>query len=142
VVDAWINDKPGSQTVRLTTTAPVFNGQNTPVAIGATVSQKDLTNGKIYNFSEVTGTGNYVFTPGATDTLSVVGHQYSLSISYKGNSYNSLSILNRTTKIDTIGYDKVTDIGSTTVKGYYAWLFGKDQPNGKDYYWIKSYKNS
>ena len=141
VVDAWINDKPGSQTVRLTTTAPVFNGQNTPVAIGATVSLKDLTNGKIYNFSEVTGTGNYVFTPVATDTLSVVGHQYSLAISYKGNSYNSLSTLNRTTKIDTIGYDRVTDIGSTTVKGYLAWLFGKDQPNGKDYYWIKSYKN-
>lgn len=141
VVDAWINDKAGAQTVRLTTTAPVFDGNHTPVAVGATVSLKDLTNGKTYSFNEVSGTGNYVFTPSSTDTMCVVGHQYSLAVSYKGNSYTSMSTLNRTTTIDTVAFDRITAIGSTEVKGYLAYLFGKDQPNGKDFYWIKSYKN-
>lgn len=141
VVDAWVNDKPGTQTIRLTTTAPVFDGNKTPVAIGATVSLQDLTNGKTYTFGEVAGTGNYVFTPSATDTLCVVGHQYALAVSYKGNSYTALSTLNRTTTVDTVGFDRITEPGSTEVKGYLAWLFGKDQPNGKDFYWIKSFKN-
>jgi hypothetical protein len=141
VVDAWINDKQGKQTVRLTTTAPVFEANNTPIAVGAAVVLKDLTNGKSYVFNEVAGTGNYEFVPSTTDTLAVLNHQYSLSVSYKGNSYTALSTLNRTTTIDTVGFDRITEPGSTEVKGYLAWLFGKDQPNGKDYYWIKSFKN-
>lgn len=148
VVDAWVNNKPGTQTIRLTTTAPIFDGNRTPAADGAIVSLRDLTNGKVYPFTENTGTGNYVFTPAANDTLCVLGHQYELSVAYKGNSYTAVSTLNRTTIVDTVGFEDISSSGSggpnngaTGEKKYGVWLFGKDIPARRDYYWIKSFRN-
>ncbi|MCD6066388.1 MAG: hypothetical protein K0S33_1214 [Bacteroidetes bacterium] len=142
VVDAWINDLPGTQTVRLTTTVPVFDPNRTPTANGATVILTDLSNGKQYTFNQNIGTGNYEFTPATGDTLAVETHQYQLSIAWQGNSYSALSTLNRTTTIDTVGYDQVKDFASGELEGYAVWLFGKDIPGPKrDYYWIKSYRN-
>src|ERR1700741_3521380 len=68
VIDAWVNDLPGTQTVRLTTTAPVFDPNRTPAANGAQVQLKDLDNGKTYSFIESNGPGNYEFPPAVTDT--------------------------------------------------------------------------
>jgi len=141
VVDAWLNNKSGDQVIRLTTTAPVFNSTSTPAAIGATVNVKDLTNGKIYSFIESSGTGNYIFSPTTNDTFNIIGHNYELQISYKGFNYISNSTSYQTTRIDTVGFNKLTDFGDTAVKGYAPWLFGKDIPNERNFYWIKTYKN-
>jgi hypothetical protein len=141
VVDAWLNNKPENQVVRLTTTSPVFSSSSTPAALGATVNIKDLSNGKVYPFLETAGTGNYVYTPTTNDTFNIVGHQYELQISYKGYNYKSISSSYKTTQIDTVGFNKLTDFGDTTVRGYAPWLFGKDIPNEKNFYWIKTYKN-
>jgi hypothetical protein len=143
VVDAWVNDRPGTQVVRLTTTAPIFDGNHTPVANGATVILTDLNNGKQYTFNQNSGTGNYEFTPTATDTMAVETHRYQLTVNWQGNSYTAASTLNRTTTVDTVGYDKITEFGSDDkVRGYGVWLFGKDQPGPtRDYYWIKSFRN-
>lgn len=142
VVDAWLNDLPGTQTVRLTTTLPVFDPNRTPVANGATVLLTDLNNNKQYSFIQNSATGNYEYTPTATDTMTIEGHQYQLTVNWQGNSYTASSELKRTTTVDTVGYDKLTDFGSDEVKGYAVWLFGKDLTGPvRDYYWIKSYKN-
>jgi hypothetical protein len=142
VVDAWINDLPGKQTVRLTTTAPVFDGNHTPAANGATVFLTDLNNGKQYSFTENSGTGNYEFTPAATDTMTVETHQYRLTVNWQGNTYTSTSTLNRTTTVDTVGYDPVTEFSTGDTTGYNVWLFGKDKPGPqRDHYWIKAFRN-
>jgi hypothetical protein len=141
VIDAWLTNKPGNQTIRLTTTAPVFSSGSTPAALGATVIVKDLNNGKSYSFIENAGTGNYIYTPTFNDTFNIVGHQYELVVNYKGNSYKSTSTSYTTTKIDTVGFNRLTDFGDSTVKGYAPWLFGKDIPNQRNFYWIKTYKN-
>ncbi|HEY1039124.1 MAG TPA: DUF4249 domain-containing protein [Bacteroidia bacterium] len=142
VIDAWVNDLPGTQTVRLTTTAPVFDGNRTPAANGAIVQLKDLNNGKTYSFIESSNTGNYEFTPSVTDSLAVEGHIYQLNVFWKGNSYYATSLLNRTTSVDTVGFDEYKEFGTNEVKGYFVWLFGRDQAGPvRDYYWVKSYKN-
>lgn len=142
VIDAWVNDLTGKQTVRLTTTAPVFDGNPTPAANGAIVSLEDLNNGKIYSFIENNGTGNYEYTPAIADTMCVEGHAYKLNVSWKGNSYYATSAVNRTTTVDTVGFDKITEFGSTESKGYLVWQFGRDIPGPtRDYYWLKAYKN-
>ncbi len=141
VVDAWLNDKPGDQVIRLTTTAPVFSSSSTPVASGASIVLKDLNNGKTFNFSENPGTGNYIYSPAIGDTFNVIGHKYELEINYKGNIYKSNSTSYKTTSIDTVGFNKIKRIGDTTVRGFAPWMFGKDIPNERNYYWIKVYKN-
>ena len=141
VVDAWLTDKPGDQVIRLTTTAPVFSSSSTPVASGASVLIEDLNNGKLFNFIENPGTGNYIYTPQAGDTFNISGHKYELNISYKGNSYKSTSTSYKATKVDTVGFNKITNFGDTTLRGFAPWLFGKDIKNEKNYYWIKAYKN-
>jgi len=141
VVDAWINNESVEQTIRLTTTAPVFSNTRTPVATGATVSLKDLNTGKIYRFNESDGSGNYTFKPFDTDSFNIVGHKYELSITYNGNNYTAVSVSNETTVVDTVAFQKLTNFGDTTVRGYAPWLFGKDIAGEKNYYWIKSYKN-
>ncbi len=142
VIDAWVNDLSGKQTVRLTTTAPVFDGNTTPSANGAIVSLQDLNNGKTYSFIENNGTGNYEFTPAATDTMCVENHAYRLNVSWKGNSYYATSVVNRTTTVDTVGFDENRDFGTNELKGYFVWLFGRDIAGPvRDYYWVKSYKN-
>lgn len=142
VIDAWVNDLPGKQTVRLTTTAPVFDGSPTPSANGAIVSLEDLNNGKTYSFLENNGTGNYEFTPAITDTMCVEGHTYKLNVSWKGNSYYATSVVNRTTTVDTVGFDENRNFSTNELNGYFVWLFGKDIAGpARDYYWIKSFKN-
>lgn len=141
VIDAWVNDLPGKQTVRLTTTAPVFDGNPTPGANGAIVSLEDLSNGKTYSFIENNSTGNYEFTPLSTDTMCIEGHAYKLNVSWKGSSYYSTSVVNRTTTVDTVGFDKNIEFSTNALKGYFVWQFGRDLPGARDYYWFKAFKN-
>ena len=141
VIDAWVNNKSATQTIRLTTTAPVFDGSHTPPANGASVAIRDLTNGKIFSFIENSGTGNYTYTPTATDTLCIANHHYELSVIYKNNLYTASTLVGRAAKIDTVAFNKINNPGSTVIKGYLPWLFGRDIPKEHNYYWIKSYQN-
>ncbi|HKC68520.1 MAG TPA: DUF4249 family protein, partial [Bacteroidia bacterium] len=90
VVDAFINNKPEAQKVRLTTTADYFSNAPTPAVLGATVTLNDLTNNVTYTFTP-DGAGNYVYTPVVNDSMAVVTHKYQLNVSYNGNNYFALS---------------------------------------------------
>jgi len=147
VVDAFVNNLPSTQTVRLTYTAPYFNNTATPPVLGAAVSITDLTNAKTYTFTP-DGNGNYLYTPQLNDSMAQVNHNYQLTVSFNGTNYTSTTKLNRTTKIDSIIFTNSRrgfsnhPADTTNPRRFYPNLLAKDAPGGIDYYWIKIYKNN
>jgi hypothetical protein len=147
VVDAFINNKPQPQTVRLTTTADYFSNAPTPPLLGATVTLNDLTNNISYTFTP-DGNGNYIYTPVVNDSMATINHKYQLNVSWNGNKYVALSTLNRTTTVDTIafrssGFDAVNKYpnDTTTPRRFFPILKAEDIKGEADYYWLKVYNN-
>lgn len=143
VVDAFLNDSAVKQTVRLTTTADYFSNTAPPPVLGAAVALTDITAGKTYTFTP-DGYGNYNYFPSVNDSMAQVNHLYRLDIAYNGGNYMALSKLNRTTKIDTILFERQktgTEDTSANPKKYFPYLIAKDAPGAIDYYWIKTYRN-
>ncbi len=149
VVDAFINNAPDTQKVRLTTTADYFSNAPTPALLGATVTLNDLTVAKTFIFTP-DGKGNYYYVPlTATDTMAYVNHKYQLNVSINGNSYTAYSILNRTTIVNSIVFsssgfvpkDTLPNSDTTSPRKYYPYIHATDSMGAADYYWVKTYKN-
>ncbi len=138
VVDAFVNDKPETQKVRLTTTAPYFSNVNAPAITGASVVLTDLTANKTFTFNDL-GSGDYTFSPVAADSFAMIGHDYRLDINWNGYNYYCVSRMNRTTQVDTIIFEDGS--GQGFGDGYFPYIYAFDQAGGKDFYWIKTYKN-
>jgi len=141
-VDAFVNDMRSQQKVRLTYTDSYFSQKPNTVITGATVKIKDLTSGIVYDFTD-NNDGNYVYTPGATDTMGRVGHNYELTVTHQGNVFTSICRMNRTTQVDSIISEFKEGGGLANTKpGYDMSFLGFDVPGDTiDYYWIKSYRN-
>jgi hypothetical protein len=147
VVDAFINNKPEPQKVRLTSTADYFSNAATPPLLGATVTLNDLTKNITYTFTP-DGNGNYIYTPSLNDSMATIKHKYQLNISWNGNAYTALSTLNRTTNVDTILF-RSTAIDAannypndtTTPRRFFPLVIAKDAAGAEDYYWLRVYKN-
>lgn len=147
VVDAFINNKPEAQKVRLTTTADYFSNAPTPAVLGATVTLNDLTNNLTYTFTP-DGNGNYIYNPLFNDSMTVIGHKYQLNISHNGNNYFALSTLNKTTVVDSIIFRSTPrDLAgnypndTTTPRKFYPLVVARDIKGEADYYWLRVYKN-
>ncbi|MBL6445061.1 DUF4249 domain-containing protein [Fulvivirga sp. 29W222] len=140
VVDAWINDKPEDQVIRLTMSQPYFEQSLPPEVSGATVTVKD-NEGKIYSFMEHDA-GKYVWTPTAVNpTLGKIGNVYTLNIQLQdGDSYLSATTMNRTAQVDSISftYEEETPFFP---ESYLAEVWARDQVGVGDSYWIRAYKN-
>ncbi len=146
VVDAFVNNLPSPQTIRLTFTADYFSNTSTPPVLGATVSLTDLSNAKTYSFTP-DGNGNYLYTPQLNDSMAQINHNYQLTISYNGTSYTSLTKLKRTANIDSISFLNSrrgfgTNKDTSNPRKFYPYLWAKDAPGAIDYYWIKTYTNN
>jgi hypothetical protein len=145
VVDAFVNNKPEPQKIRLTFTADYFSNTSTPPVLGANVSLTDLTNAKTYTFTP-DGNGNYLYTPILNDSMAQVNHNYQLNISYNGSNYTSTCKLKRTANIDSIGFFNSrrgfgNNKDTSNPRKFYPYLFAHDTSGGTDYYWIKTYKD-
>lgn len=143
VVDAFINDMRTTQKVRLTTTDDYFSSQSPPFITGASVVLKDLTNNKVYNFSDQNN-GDYTYSVTTTDTIGYSNHTYKLEVSYNGSLYTSIVNQNRPAKLDSISatYEDGSSLFAPKA-GYYAVLWARDLPGPtSDYYWVKSSKNN
>lgn len=143
VVDAFLDNSKGAQTVRLTYTDDYFSNTSTPPVLGASVTLNDLNNAATYTFTP-DGNGNYVYTAQVNDSMAQVGHNYQLTVSFNGTTYTALSKLNRTTTIDTIVFFRKKAGPADTnqlPKKYFPYLRARDAAGGVDYYWIKTYKN-
>ena len=139
VVDAWINNKAGTQTIKLRRTIPYFDNTFAPEVIGATVVVAD-SDSTLFFFEDSDNDGDYTWTPQAGEQLAQEGKDYALYIELNGDEYISISKANRSAPIDSIGYEYRDDLVGVA-DGIIAQIYARDQAGAGDVYWIKTYKN-
>ncbi|GAA4412447.1 hypothetical protein GCM10023187_39530 [Nibrella viscosa] len=140
-VDAIITDQPGIQAIRLTRTAPYFANRPAPIASGAVVTVTDNT-GKTYAFTDPDNDGTYTWQPAGKDTLGKIGRTYLLNIQYQGETYRSVSRMNRVPTVDSIIFrkEKVNPLPNAE-EGYQAEFFARDPAGAPDYARIRFFRN-
>ncbi|MFK8103746.1 MAG: DUF4249 domain-containing protein [Saprospiraceae bacterium] len=139
VIDAWINNMPEEQVIKLRYTSTYFNSTPSPKATGAAVVVTSST-GESYTFTDENNNGDYTWTPAAGESFGGVGEDYLLSVVLDGKEYTAVSTMNRVMPIDTITYeDREEERGDPA--GIYAEFFAQDFVGTGDSYWIKAFKN-
>jgi Domain of unknown function (DUF4249) len=140
-VEAWINNKPGTQVINLTMTQSYFDNSLPPGVSGATVTVRNLTSGRVFSFNETTSKGVYAWNPASTsDLIGTSGDEFQLSILDKGESYESFSKMGRVPAIDSITFTYEEE-SSFFPESYNAEFWATDPVGTGDTYWIKAIKN-
>lgn len=141
VVDAWITNKPEPQVVKLTYTQPYFDSSLPTGASGATVSIVD-DQSTVFNFIEDTSNpGKYLWTPPVGSAFGGVGRKYKLTVLVGGETFESISVMKRTTLVDSITFKPEQTRVQYPDGSYVAEFWGKDSVGVGDAYWIRAYKN-
>ncbi len=141
-IDGFVNDMRQAQKIRVTYADNYFSQKPSEPIKGATVVVKDITTGRVYNFTD-NNNGDYSFDVNATnDTIGFVGHDYELSVTHQGTIFKSTSTLNRTSQIDSVNAE-FKEAGAFGAKeGYKVSFLAFDIPGPvSDFYWVKSYRN-
>jgi Domain of unknown function (DUF4249) len=140
VVDGWITNKPGNQTIVLSQTQPYFDNSIPPPVSGAVVTVTDNTS-KVFSFKEdATKPGNYVWKPTGNELIGVVGNSYKLSVQVNGENFEATSRMGPVPPIDSITFKK-NDPAQLNPDFYSGQFFAKDVIGQGDTYWIRTYKN-
>ena len=140
-VDAFLDDKPGTQKVRLTMTGAYFDNVPNPAVTGATVKLSD-NQGHTYSFVDNANSGDYSWTPTVGDTLFRLFNNYTLSVVYKGDEFQATSTAYPSPPIDSVTYTPLKNAsGKSSTTGYSASFYARDIEGMANFYWIKSYKN-
>lgn len=141
-VDALLNNKAETQTIKLTLTQGYFDNSAIKPALGASVFVFDQDSVS-YEFKDLKKDGTYIYDA-KNKPLNKIGKQYALYVNYGGNEFVSVSKLNRVPKIDSINYE----VNKLPVKpangpqeGFQPQFYAKDFEGEGDCYWIKSAKN-
>jgi len=139
VVDAWLNNNPEDQILKLQFSQAYFNNAFPTGIIGATVS---ITRDDGTNFEFIDqGNGSYIWTSTNGETLGSIGSTFDLSVTNAaGKNLSSSTILRSAPPIDEIRTE-FRDDDFRGEDGYYAEFFARDNPGLGDNYWIKTYKN-
>lgn len=142
-VDALVNNKPETQTIKLTLSQGYFDNSAIKPALGASVFVFDQDS-VAYEFKDLKKDGIYTYNA-KNKPLNKIGKQYALYINYGGDEFISVSKLNRVPKIDSISYE----IDKLPVKpengpqeGFLPQFYAKDFGGEGDCYWIKAAKNN
>ena len=141
VVDAFINDLPQPQVIRLRNSAPYFSNDFNPAVTGAIVTVTD-GDGEVFEFVDAGNTGDYTWTPEDGETFGEVGQIYVLAVSLPGDSktFGAQTQMNRVPPIDSIVSEfREDELGGPD--GHYAQFFARDEVGFGDSYWIKTFKN-
>ena len=138
VVDAWLNNENDTQQIRLSTTAPYFDSQQTPAVENATVTVSSDT-GETFDFNHI-GNGIYEWVPQVDETLGDIGTNYELNIFADGVTYTSSTRLNRVPVIDSITQEFIDD-DPFRDEGIYTEFISRDLVGLGDTYWVKTFKN-
>lgn len=143
VVDGWITNEAGPQTIRLSWSAAYFNNDPAKPVLGAEVTVTD-DKGVIYAFKDVAGNGKYVWGSTNKDTLGRIGRKYTLSVKNQADTYTAKTEIKRVPVIDSIVYQKETlpfkpDKGPK--QGFVASFYARDFIGAGDTYWIKPVVN-
>lgn len=141
VLDAWITTEPGVQLIRLTQSVPYTNQAPAPIISDAIITLYDETAGITYPF--VFKDTAYVYDPGDSETIGVIGHAYKLRVEYKTEVFEAVDTIKRITPVDSITYKyKTQEENGVPEDGYIAKFHAKDIEGGVDYYWVRSYRNT
>ncbi len=142
-VDALVNNKAETQTIKLTLTQGYFDNSAIKPALGATVYVFDQDS-VMHEFKDLKNDGVYTYN-GKNKPLNKIGKQYALYINYGGEEYVSISKLNRVPKIDSINYE----VEKLPIKpengpqeGFLPQFYANDFVGEGDCYWIKAAKNN
>ncbi|CAG5009172.1 hypothetical protein DYBT9275_04438 [Dyadobacter sp. CECT 9275] len=137
VVDGWITNQPGAQTIRLTWSADYFdNGAAKPV-LNAEVTVTDNLGNK-YEFPYSGADGKYVWN--GADTLGHIGRTYTLSIKNGDDTYTAFNQIKRVPTVDSVVYQHETypfEPDKGPKKGFIAEFYARDFVGEGDTYWIK-----
>lgn len=140
VVDAFINNLPETQVIKLTSSSEYFKNSPSPAVLGATVTLINEKTGQKFPFIDSNNNGNYSRAFNAKDSLMRLYNKYSLSIIHNGDTLTAQSQLNPVPAIDSLTYEYKTGL-SEKQNGYFASFWAIDIPNRTDFYWIKSFRN-
>jgi hypothetical protein len=139
VVDAWLNNNPEDQVLKLQWSQAYFNSAFPTGIVGATVSVT-RDDGVSFEFIDQ-GNGSYIWTSSNGETLGSIGSTFDLSITNAaGKNLSSSTILRSAPPIDEIRTE-FRDDDFRGEDGYYAEFFARDNPGLGDNYWIKTFKN-
>lgn len=141
VVDAWINNKPEPQIIRLSMTQPYFDSALPPPVSGASVVVESSEN-ETFTFVEGDTPGEYTWDPTTSSAgLGDIDTEYQLQISSNGQSYVAASKLNRVPVIDSIKFTFKEERNQFQPEGYYGEFLSTDFEGEGDTYWIRTFKN-
>jgi hypothetical protein len=139
VLDAWITNEKGIQTIKFTMSVPYTDNNPAPIIDDAKITLFDLTSGESYPF--VFKENKYTYDA-SSKAIGVIGHGYKLHVELKGEIFEAFDSIKRVSVIDSITYEfKKKDEAISGKEGYYATFHAKDLPGATDYSWIRSYRN-
>lgn len=139
VVDAWLTNEPGPQTILLSWSAPYFDNSAPKPVLGAEVTVTD-DKGNVYKFEDLAGDGKYVWGKTTADTMGHVGRKYSLKVVNGTDTFTAKSELKRVPTVDSVVYRHENlpfkpDKGPK--EGFVAQFYARDIEGVGDTYWIK-----
>ena len=138
VVDAWLNDLPGSQKIFLSKSNNYFMSELPKLLSGAEVYLTD-EDGNRYDFEE-TGEG-YVWGDSSSTSFLQVGTSYQLNVSIDGIRFSGTSEMNPVPPVDSITFKYQEKDFSTAEDYYLAEVVATDLAGVGNTYWIKAWKN-
>ena len=138
VVDAWINNKPSLQVVKLSKTQSYFDKTIPAGVTGAQVSIED-SDGKVYVFTE-SKPGVYTWTPIGNEVFGETGLHYELKISAEGESFKASTKMGRVPPMDSITF-RIQEGNQFVTDFYLAEFWAVDPIERGNSYWIRTYKN-
>ena len=125
VVDAWITNASGTQSITLSRVLPYFDTNNPPAETGATVTITE-DNGTVYHFEDADNDGVYTWTPQTGSTFGRIGGVYELNITTaSGVNYAAISAMKRIMPVDSIVLEDREDEELGQVAGIYAEFFAR-----------------
>tara|TARA_B100001057_G_scaffold290540_1_gene290591 strand:- start:434 stop:1381 length:948 start_codon:yes stop_codon:yes gene_type:complete len=138
VVDAWLNNSPGSQKIFLSKSSDYFSIAFPTLLEGAEVYVID-EDGNRFDFEE-TDEG-YVWGDSLSNSFLEVGTSYQLNVFVDGIRFSGTSIMNPVPPIDSITFQYQEEDFFITEEYYLAEFVAKDLLGVGDTYWIKAWKN-
>lgn len=140
VVDGWITNQPGTQTIRLAQSAAYFNNQPARPVVQAEVTVTD-DQGNTYVFKDERNQGVYQWVPkNEAVALGQIGRNYTLRIVHEGETYVASNSIRRVPTIDSLVYEEENFPFTPPEgprEGYVAEFFARDFSGIGDTYWIK-----
>jgi hypothetical protein len=141
VIDAWINDKPETQTIKVLRSIPYFDNNFLPGLNEAIVEVQDLTDNITYSFEKTEDDGDYVWEPTAGQpSLGNVGNEFKLVVQVGSGVYEAYSAMNRVPEVDSISF-RFEEGNDFFPDAYFAGVYARDFVGAGDAYWIKAWKN-